>query len=51
MHTPNLVDENIQKIGGLFPNCLTETKDENGKAYAYRDAAGNYYEYGFGLRY
>ena len=31
MHTPNLVDENIQKIGGLFPNCLTETKDENGK--------------------
>lgn len=31
MHTQNLVDENIQKIGGLFPNCLTETKDENGK--------------------
>ena len=31
MHTPNLVDENIQKIGELFPNCLTETKDENGK--------------------
>ncbi|MEE0801057.1 MAG: glycoside hydrolase family 3 N-terminal domain-containing protein [Gemmiger sp.] len=26
-------------------------KDENGKAYAYRDAAGNYYEYGFGLHY
>ncbi len=26
-------------------------KDENGKAYAYRDAAGNYYEYGFGLGY
>ena len=26
-------------------------KDENGKAYAYRDAAGNYYEYGFGLTY
>ena len=24
-------------------------KDENGKAYAYRDAAGNYYELGFGL--
>lgn len=31
MHTQNLVDENIRKIGGLFPNCLTETKDENGK--------------------
>ena len=28
-----------------------EMKDENGKAYAYRDAAGNYYELGFGLRY
>ena len=26
-------------------------KDENGKAYAYRDAAGNYYGYGFGLSY
>lgn len=24
-------------------------KDENGKAYAYRDSAGHYYEYGFGL--
>ncbi len=26
-------------------------KDENGKAYAYRDSAGNYYELGFGLNY
>ncbi len=26
-------------------------KDENGKAYAYRDADGNYYELDFGLRY
>lgn len=26
-------------------------KDENGKAYAYRDAAGNYYELNFGLDY
>ena len=26
-------------------------KDENGKAYAYRDAAGNYYELNFGLTY
>lgn len=29
-----------------LPDAL---KDENGKAYAYRDAAGNYYEFGFGL--
>lgn len=28
-----------------------ELKDENGKAYAYRDAAGNYYEMNFGLTY
>lgn len=28
-----------------------EMKDENGKAYAYRDTAGNYYELGFGLNY
>lgn len=26
-------------------------KDENGKAYAYRDSAGNYYELNFGLGY
>ena len=26
-------------------------KDENGKAYAYHDTAGNYYELNFGLRY
>ena len=24
MHSPNKVDENIEKIGALFPNCLTE---------------------------
>ena len=28
---------------------LVQLKDENGKAYAYRDAAGNYYELNFGL--
>lgn len=28
-----------------------ELKDENGKAYAYRDEMGNYYELGFGLDY
>lgn len=28
-----------------------ELKDENGKAYAYRDAAGHYYELNFGLHY
>ncbi len=28
-----------------------ELKDENGKAYAYKDAAGNYYELNFGLNY
>lgn len=31
METPNLTTENIEKIGALFPNCITETKDENGK--------------------
>lgn len=31
-----------------MPDAL---KDENGKAYAYRDDAGRYYEYGFGLSY
>ena len=31
MQTTNMVDENIKKIGELFPNCLTETLDENGR--------------------
>lgn len=31
MHSPNLVDSNIEKISVLFPNCITETKDENGE--------------------
>lgn len=33
------------------PYMPDSLKDENGKAYAYRDTAGNYYEYGFGLAY
>ena len=31
-----------------IPDCL---KDENGKAYAYRDSMSNYYELNFGLTY
>ena len=31
MHTPNLVDDNVKKIMALFPNCITESEDENGK--------------------
>lgn len=31
MHNLNKVDENIKKIGALFPNCLTETINEDGE--------------------
>ena len=31
MHTPNLVDENIRKIAELFPNAVTERKNEQGQ--------------------
>ena len=31
MHSLNKTDENIAKIAKLFPNCVTEAKDENGK--------------------
>ena len=31
MHTQDLADANIEKIGQLFPNCLTERINENGK--------------------
>lgn len=31
MQSMDLTDCNIQKIGALFPNCITEDVDENGK--------------------
>ena len=31
MHTPNIADENFQKLAALFPNAVTETIDENGE--------------------
>lgn len=30
MQTTDVVDENIKRIGEMFPNCLTEVKDEKG---------------------
>ena len=32
LETPDLTAQNIEKIGALFPNCVTETVDENGKS-------------------
>ena len=29
--TPDMTAENIEKIAELFPNCVTEMRDENGK--------------------
>ena len=34
MHSPNKVEENIKKIGELFPNCVTERLGEDGKPEA-----------------
>jgi adenine-specific DNA-methyltransferase len=31
MHSPNFAEENIEKLAVLFPNCVTETEDENGE--------------------
>ncbi|MDG5816461.1 site-specific DNA-methyltransferase [Chitinispirillales bacterium ANBcel5] len=31
MHSPDLTQDNITRIRDLFPNCVTEAKDENGK--------------------
>lgn len=30
MHSPNFAEENIEKLAALFPNCVTETKNEHG---------------------
>lgn len=29
--SPDITAQNIEKIGAMFPNCITETADENGK--------------------
>lgn len=34
MHSPNKVEENIRRIGEMFPNCLTERLGEDGKPEA-----------------
>jgi adenine-specific DNA-methyltransferase len=31
MHSPNLVEQNIEKLADLFPNCVTESKGVDGK--------------------
>ena len=31
MESVDMTAANIEKIGAMFPNCITETKDENGK--------------------
>lgn len=31
MESIDMTVQNIEKIGDLFPNCITETKDANGK--------------------
>ena len=31
MHSLNKIDENISKIANLFPNCVTEAKNDNGE--------------------
>ena len=34
MHSLDVVNENVKKIGNLFPECVTETVDENGNVKA-----------------
>ncbi len=31
MESPDMTEKNIEKIEALFPNCITEKVDENGK--------------------
>ena len=31
MHSPDLSRQNVEKLTELFPNCVTETRDENGE--------------------
>ena len=38
MHTPDLAEENYKKLAELFPNAMTETKDEEGNTVHAIDA-------------
>ncbi len=44
MHTPNITAENIEKLGALFPDCVTEIKDDKTgqlkRAYLARSRSG-----------
>jgi adenine-specific DNA-methyltransferase len=31
LHTPDLTAQNVEKLSQLFPNCVTEVRDEQGK--------------------
>ncbi|HAT8370305.1 TPA: site-specific DNA-methyltransferase, partial [Legionella pneumophila] len=31
MHSKDITEENIEKISALFPNCITEATDEQGR--------------------
>ena len=31
MHTPDITEENYQKLAALFPNAVTETVNEDGE--------------------
>ncbi len=31
MKTADVVNDNIKKIAAIFPDCVTESKDENGQ--------------------
>lgn len=31
MHTPDLVNANVERIAEIFPTCVTESRDEHGK--------------------
>ena len=38
MHTPNLADENFKKLAAMFPNAVTEIKNEDGEVMRAIDA-------------
>lgn len=40
MHTPNLVDSNIERIAELFPNCITEKPKTDEQGNVLKDANG-----------
>ena len=42
LHSPDWANENIRKLAEIFPNCVTETQDADGKVKMFTQAPAGF---------